>query len=201
MILVRVKIMATKKIEVGPTGKTVAANIKRLRQLRRMRLDDVAHLMSFHGRAMSKATLSQIENEQRRVDVDDLVVFARVLKVNTNAILFPPRSTNETTVSLLSGFGWTPTTAVTEWSEGRTPLDPPDAPAGIDDESWATWARVDFTQASEFAEDVPNRKRATVLTWQDVEGVLPALGAVEDQPRSTYDLGLLFTDRLPDDHG
>jgi transcriptional regulator with XRE-family HTH domain len=108
---------------------------------------------------MSKATLSQIENGQRRVDVDDLVVFSRVLKVNTNTLLFPPRASSGVTASLLTGFGWVPTADVEEWAEGRMPLDPPDAPRDISGGDWETWARVDLRQAAETDEPVLNRSR------------------------------------------
>lgn len=42
------------------------------------------------GRAMSPSALSKIENGDRRVDVDDLTVFAYILRTTPAALLTPP---------------------------------------------------------------------------------------------------------------
>lgn len=42
------------------------------------------------GRAMSASALSKIENGDRRVDVDDLTVFAYILRTTPAALLTPP---------------------------------------------------------------------------------------------------------------
>lgn len=42
------------------------------------------------GRAMSPSALSKIENGDRRVDVDDLTVFAYILQTTPAALLTPP---------------------------------------------------------------------------------------------------------------
>ena len=152
--------MATQKIELGPTGETVRHNIRRLRQMRQFTLDDVASLMSYHGRPMSKATLSQLELGQRRVDVDDLLVLCRVLKVNPNTLLLPPATPDGIDSPNISGFGHRRGTEIREWAAGNAPLDPPDKPQGVSDEDWWTWAVMDLKNASivPSGTDVPNRK-------------------------------------------
>lgn len=79
--------MATRKIEVGPTGERLAANIKALRLSRRLTLDDLSGRLNELGRAIPKSGLSKIESGERRVDVDDLVALAIALQVTPNRLL------------------------------------------------------------------------------------------------------------------
>lgn len=160
-----VKIMTTEPIAIDATGRTVASNIRRLRKMRGLTLESLALLMNFHARPMSKATLSQVENGKRRIDVDDLLVLAKVLHVNPDAILFPPAYPDGRGYARVSGFANPiPFDQLREWSAGNEPIDPPESPAGIDAEQWATWAVVDLRGASIAAdpdegEPYPNRSR------------------------------------------
>ena len=79
--------MATRKIEIGPTGERVAANVKELRLARRMKLDDLSQRLGELGRLIPKSGLSKIESGERRVDVDDLTALAIALEVNPNRLL------------------------------------------------------------------------------------------------------------------
>ena len=49
------------------------------------------------GRAMSTSALSKIENGDRRVDVDDLTVFAYILQTTPSALLAPPEGASPPT--------------------------------------------------------------------------------------------------------
>lgn len=49
------------------------------------------------GRAMSASALSKIENGDRRVDVDDLTVFAYILQTTPAALLAPPEGASPPT--------------------------------------------------------------------------------------------------------
>ena len=49
------------------------------------------------GRAMSPSALSKIENGDRRVDVDDLTVFAYILQTTPAALLAPPEGASPPT--------------------------------------------------------------------------------------------------------
>ncbi len=126
-----------------------------------MRLEDVADLMSFHGRRMSKATLSQVENRQRRIDVDDLMVFARVLKVSPLDLLMPPVFPVGVTAVKMSGFDWTTSDRVRDWVDGVVPLADVDAFEGANDDDWDAWYRVDRRKVAEEPDstDFPHRKR------------------------------------------
>jgi transcriptional regulator with XRE-family HTH domain len=79
--------MATRKIEIGPTGERLAANVKELRLARRMKLDDLSRRLGELGRLIPKSGLSKIESGERRVDVDDLTALAIALQVTPNRLL------------------------------------------------------------------------------------------------------------------
>lgn len=74
----------------GNTNQHVAANMRAARQAIGMDLRTFAEQVKDAGRAMSASALSKIENGDRRVDVDDLIVFAYVLRTTPAALLAPP---------------------------------------------------------------------------------------------------------------
>lgn len=88
--------MARKSIEAGPSGRTVAANIARFRGLRGLSLSALSARMAEVGRPMSVSGISSMENQQRRVDVDDLVAFAAALDVSPASLLMPHVTASDT---------------------------------------------------------------------------------------------------------
>lgn len=74
----------------GNTNAHVAANIRAARHAIGMDLRSFADKVKQAGRAMSPSALSKIENGDRRVDVDDLTVFAYILQTTPAALLTPP---------------------------------------------------------------------------------------------------------------
>jgi transcriptional regulator with XRE-family HTH domain len=74
----------------GNTNAHVAANLRSARQAIGMDLRTFAERVKETGRAMSPSALSKIENGDRRVDVDDLTVFAYILQTTPAALLAPP---------------------------------------------------------------------------------------------------------------
>jgi transcriptional regulator with XRE-family HTH domain len=79
--------MATRRVEIGPTGETVRANIAQVRKEQGLTLRDVADRLKQAGWPMAHNTVSEIERGARRVDVDDLVALAEALGVSTAALL------------------------------------------------------------------------------------------------------------------
>jgi hypothetical protein len=79
--------MTEKKNPLGPTGKTVAANVKRLRG--GMQFKELAARLEEIGRPIPVLGLRRIEAEERRVDADDLVALAIVLGVSPVTLLMP----------------------------------------------------------------------------------------------------------------
>jgi transcriptional regulator with XRE-family HTH domain len=74
----------------GPTCAHVAANLKTARRAVGMDMRTFATRVKEAGRAMSAAAISKVENGDRRVDVDDLAVFAFVLGTTPAVLLSPP---------------------------------------------------------------------------------------------------------------
>lgn len=67
--------------KIGKVGRAVATNIRRLRRSRGLTLKELAALIAAEGRTASLSAISKTECGQRRMDVDDLVAYARVLNV------------------------------------------------------------------------------------------------------------------------
>lgn len=131
-----------------------------------MRLEDVAHLVSYHGRPMGKATLSLIENGQRRVDVDDLMAFARVLKVTPMDLLVPPAFPDGTTVVKMTAFDLLDRSEIGPWLRHESPLSMPDDVPGVADvtaDDWLGHYRVDARQIeiAPVNEEFPHRRALT----------------------------------------
>lgn len=82
--------MASRQVELGPTGNVVRANIIRYRGLRGYTLRDLSERMQSIGHPMSHATINQIERGGRKVDVDDLAALAIGLRVSVPSLLMPP---------------------------------------------------------------------------------------------------------------
>ncbi len=79
--------MARKVVEIGPTGRRLAANILALRRARNLNQPQLARRMQDQGRAVHATVISKIEQLDRRVDVDDLVALAVALGVTPNRLL------------------------------------------------------------------------------------------------------------------
>ena len=74
----------------GYTNELVAANLRRVRQSTGVDLRELSARIKATGRVISPSALSKIENGERRVDVDDLTVFAYALETTPAALLAPP---------------------------------------------------------------------------------------------------------------
>ncbi len=77
------------EIPSGPAGEFVRANVRRLREAAHLSLRDLSDLMGEAGRPMLPSGINRIEQGARRVDVDDLVVLAKVLGVRPDELLTP----------------------------------------------------------------------------------------------------------------
>lgn len=89
--------MGRKAIELGPTAETVALNVKRFRtELRGWTLAELSERMTEVGRPMTGNTLSAIENQTRRIDVDDLIALSAALEVSPAVMLMPHATPDDT---------------------------------------------------------------------------------------------------------
>lgn len=74
---------------LGSTGATVAANVRRLREMRGYAYTDLAHRLGVVGRPIPTLGLRKIESGGRRVDADDLLALAVALGVSPPTLLMP----------------------------------------------------------------------------------------------------------------
>ncbi|MFF9687297.1 helix-turn-helix domain-containing protein [Streptomyces sp. NPDC014623] len=126
-----VRIMTTGRIELGPTGRTVAANVKRLREARGLTLRGLSAELKERGRPLSADALNKIENGAqadgravRRVDVDDLAALSAAFGVGPLALLLPVDTEASTAVHVT---GTQPVSAHSAWmwGTGEGPIEMP----------------------------------------------------------------------------
>ena len=124
-----IEIMATGRIELGPNGRAVAANVKRLRLARGMSLRALSEALGSAGRSLSQDAINKIENgakegskSVRRVDVDDLVALAAALRVNPSALLLP-LTDDPADVIALAGVGEVNAEKAWDWMDGELPIE------------------------------------------------------------------------------
>jgi transcriptional regulator with XRE-family HTH domain len=131
-----VRIMTTGRIELGPNGRAVAANVKRLRAARGLSLRALAESLQKVGRGLSADALNKIENgaspdakQIRRVDIDDLMALSVVLGVSPVTLLLPAdaRGTAE-----ITGAGEVDARGAWQWAWCNEPLTLPTDPEEAD---------------------------------------------------------------------
>lgn len=106
-----------------PTGKTVAENVRRIRDdVRGWSTYELSRKLSDAGRPIAPSALAKVERGERRVDVGDLMALAVALEVNPSALLFPPTIKGDVEIT---GGGRIAAGIVWEWAEGERPLQLP----------------------------------------------------------------------------
>jgi transcriptional regulator with XRE-family HTH domain len=122
-----------------PTGKTVADNVRRLRdEVRGWSTYELSRKLSEAGRPIAPSALAKVERGERRVDVGDLVALAVALEVHPAALLFPPTIAGDVE---LTGGGQVAAGIVWEWAEGERPLKLPQNDDGAAHNAFQTDAR------------------------------------------------------------
>lgn len=107
--------------EIGPTGRTVAANLRSTRESRRLDLRGLADLLRGVGRYIAPSALSKIENEVRRVESDELMALAAVLNVSPLQLLLPADDEAEQPTGVPNEVT---RQEVWAWARGETNLNP-----------------------------------------------------------------------------
>jgi transcriptional regulator with XRE-family HTH domain len=79
--------MGTRKVEQGEVGHVVAAQVRLLREEKRLSLQALSRRLKALGRPILPSGLSKIEQGDRRVDVDDLVALAAALETVPSMLL------------------------------------------------------------------------------------------------------------------
>ncbi|MDN3023815.1 helix-turn-helix transcriptional regulator [Streptomyces sp. S.PB5] len=108
-------------IEVGPTGKTVAVNLARLRDRRGLTTRQLSGALERVGRPIPPSGITRMEKGERVVTADDLAALAAVLGVSPSALLVP--LADEPTASVdVTGAGEVPAVDAWQWANGQRPL-------------------------------------------------------------------------------
>lgn len=107
--------------QYGPTGHTVAENVKRLREHRGMTIYALSGALDKAGRPITPSAIAKIEKQQRQVTVDDLTALASVLRVSPMTLLLPWKPTADAPVEV-TGTGTATARDVWQWADGARPL-------------------------------------------------------------------------------
>lgn len=134
--------MAGKKLEMGVTGRTVAYNVKRLRQKADLNYTELSERLKLYGRDIPPLGVRRIETGERRVDVDDLVALALALNANVNALVIPAAGGNQ--VLSIAEDKMYPAYSVWNWAIGKAPLDHVLVPDHVPTSERAAYARALF---------------------------------------------------------
>lgn len=81
--------MAGKKMTIGATGETAAATIKQVREMKNLTFAEMSRRLDAINWPIAPLGLKRIENCERRIDVDDLMALAIVLRVSPMYLLQP----------------------------------------------------------------------------------------------------------------
>ncbi|GAQ69685.1 hypothetical protein T45_01416 [Streptomyces turgidiscabies] len=111
-----------------PTGKTVAANVRRIREeVLGWSTYELSRKLRQAGRPIAPSALAKLERAERRVDVGDLMALACVLGVNPAMLLLPSTLDGDTE---LTGGGQVPTVKAWDWFRKDMPLRVPEGDDG-----------------------------------------------------------------------
>lgn len=109
--------MAGKKIEMSATGRTVAKNITRYRKSKGMTYTELSKRLAAAGRDVSPLAVRRIEEQGRRVDVDDLIAIAAALGERPNTLLFPDVDESSSQCEV-TGVGALDASLLWDWLQG-----------------------------------------------------------------------------------
>ncbi|MGV9337888.1 helix-turn-helix domain-containing protein [Streptomyces sp. NPDC003688] len=108
-------------VEMGPTGKTVAENLTRLRKTRGLSIRQLSAELERRGRSLSPSGITRMEKADRHVTTDELVALAATLGVNPSALLLPLKDGPDEAVEV-TGVGTVGAGEVWDWADGKRPL-------------------------------------------------------------------------------
>jgi transcriptional regulator with XRE-family HTH domain len=126
-----------KRLDLGSAAKAVAQNVRRIRGERGLSIRAVAARTSEIGHPLPHSALSKIENEQRRVDIEDLLALAIALETSPASLLLAYEPDPERSVAII-GTVTAPSRAAWEWAQGTEPLP---APTSTYEEALSRWSR------------------------------------------------------------
>jgi len=108
------------KIDLGPTGEQVRANVRRLRGSTQYK--ELSEKLTRAGRPIAPLGLRRIESGERRVDVDDLMALAAVFDVPPLSLLLPETASDELPTRLTGVDREVAQNVAWLWALGQEPL-------------------------------------------------------------------------------
>lgn len=114
--------MAEQKNPLGATGRTVASNVRRLREAARLSYAELERRLEDAGRKVPVLGLSSIERERRRVDADDLAALALALEVSPATLLMPDTESGDDTPAVTGAEPGAAAESVWQWLVAEGPL-------------------------------------------------------------------------------
>lgn len=80
--------MAGLKIDVGPVGEQLAKNIQTIQGAKRLQYKELSEMAASEGRHIPPLGFRRIIALERRVDVQDLAVIAKILGFSAEQLMF-----------------------------------------------------------------------------------------------------------------
>ncbi|MFF1336355.1 helix-turn-helix domain-containing protein [Streptomyces sp. NPDC058290] len=105
-----------------PTGRQVAANVRRIREARGWSTYDLSRALEAAGRPIAPSAIAKVERAERRVDTGDLTALAAALRVTPSALLLPPTDSSAQRVEI-TGVGTVGADAAWDWMDGEMPIE------------------------------------------------------------------------------
>jgi hypothetical protein len=189
--------MATRKAKVhGPTTKTVAANIRRLRQRQGWSVPKLSARTEELGYEIPAEALHKIEAAAddrpgaRRINVDELMTLASAFGMSPNALMLPPTVKGDTEVT---GVGEIPARDAWKWVRGRSRL-PRERDlfytSGGDDADDQAWDRVDAEKDLQFRRENMRDEPTVALPLNMTPEQMNQLVTVTEEMKKAGRIGL-----------
>ncbi|MEU0198760.1 MULTISPECIES: helix-turn-helix transcriptional regulator [unclassified Streptomyces] len=109
--------------QYGPTAATVAANVRRVRELKGLTIYALSGALEKAGRPIAPSAVAKIERQERQVTVDELMALAVALGVSPVSLLLPADARG---MAELTGGGEVDARAAWHWAWCEEPLSLPE---------------------------------------------------------------------------
>lgn len=104
--------------QYGPTARTVAGNVRRVRELRGKTIYELAAELKQLGRPIAPSAVAKIERGERQVTVDDLAALSIALGVSPSALMLPQVDDPKARIEV-TGAGTVPADIAWDWLDGQ----------------------------------------------------------------------------------
>lgn len=169
-----------RELDTGPTARTVAENVKRLRTDQDMNYTELSErLQAVANWSVNAVGIRRIESGERRVTADDLVALSLALGVSPSTLLMPARDAEDNPIEAATEIDATgfsnPIAAQTFW-EWLLAADPLDENVSLFIErSWPVWVQRTWHEQARAAQ-----KKAMEGLYRNMPGGVPQESAGTD---------------------